>query len=304
MKREAHPGRKHTHEKRNTRYINWHVPLLWSQIEQAAKHPSVGRKMNVAALVTLLKRRNPDDFSLLSRSTVRGWIDRPKGKRPRWSSKVVEMAEHGHLPGGKGGRIGILVSYGLKTTISKSYLQFVKHGYPHVVKAIREKLEALRDGAAPVSLVTVRGIFVATILNLAPEIFDITYKDGSKFRCSETFLRKWLRDTLAWSIRRPTRAGHKLPDNADALCEKALFRIAYSIKEEEIPAELFVNTDQTQMVYAPGSGMTWTKSGTKQVAVVGDEEKRAVTIVVSIANGGKLLPFQVIFKGATNRSCP
>ncbi len=78
------------------------------------------------------------------------------------------MAEHGHLPGGKGGRIGILVSYGLKTTISKSYLQFVKHGYPHVVKAIREKLEALRDGAAPVSLVTVRGIFVATILNLAP----------------------------------------------------------------------------------------------------------------------------------------
>jgi len=172
--------------------------------------------------------------------------------------------------------------------VEHSQLPVFQHGYPDVVKAIREKLEALRDASAPITLVTVRGIFIATIMKLAPEIFDIEYKDGSKFQCSESFIRKWLRDTLSWSVRRPTRAGHKLPDDADLLCKKALFRIAYCIKEEEIP----------------GSGMTWTKSGTKQVSVVGDDEKRAVTIVVSIANGGKLLPFQIIFKGATDRSCP
>ncbi len=31
-----------------------------------------------------------------------------------------------------------------------------------------------------------------------------------------------------------------MPNDADVLCKKALFRIAYSIKEEEIPAELFI----------------------------------------------------------------
>lgn len=139
---------------------------------------------------------------------------------------------------------------------------------------------------------------------MAPEIFDIKYRDGSKFRCSESYIRAWLRETLGWSVRRGTRAGHKLPDNADVLCERALFRIAYSIKEEEIPPELFVNSDQTQMVYAPGSSVTWTKSGTKQVDVVGDDEKRAVTIAVSLACCGKLLLFQVIYKGGTDRSCP
>ncbi|KAF5372041.1 hypothetical protein D9615_008034 [Tricholomella constricta] len=58
------------------------------------------------------------------------------------------------------------------------------------------------------------------------------------------------------------------------------------------------------MTYAQGCHMTYAPVGSKQVTTVGSEEKRAITVMVSIANDGTLLPFQVIYKGATDASLP
>lgn len=132
---------------------------------------------------------------------------------------------------------------------------------------------------------------------MAPEIFDQRAKDGSKFCCSDSFLRKWLHETMKWSERKATRAVHKLPDDWEDICEKSLLRIAQDIKEEDIPAALYVNTDQTQAVYAQGSNLTWAQTGSVQVSVVGEDEKRAFTAVVSVSNSGVLLPFQAIYMG-------
>lgn len=134
----------------------------------------------------------------------------------------------------------------------------------------------------------------------APEVLEkAVKKDGTKFRCSDSFLRKWLHDRLRWSQRCATREANKLPDDWEALCLKAFLCIAHAIKEYDIPSELIVNTDQTQLVYAPGSKLTWSKTGSKQVSVIGLNEKRALTLVVSVANGGELLPFQSIYAGKT-----
>ena len=38
--------------------------------------------------------------------------------------------------------------------------------------------------------------------------------------------------------------------------------------------------------------------------MIGEDEKRAFTVVVSISNSGDLLPFQVIYQGNSNKSCP
>jgi hypothetical protein len=176
--------------------------------------------------------------------------------------------------------------------------------HPEVVKAIINRLNGLRDAAAPLTLVTIRGIFVATIMEMAPEIFEQKASDGTKFRCSDSFLRKWLHKTMNWSERKATRAAHKLPDNWEDICEKSLLRIAQDMKEEDIPAALYVNTDQTQAVYAQGSNLTWTQTGSAQVSVVGEDEKRAFTAVVSVSNSGVLLPFQAIYMGKSKRSCP
>ncbi|KAF8877792.1 hypothetical protein BD779DRAFT_1410588, partial [Infundibulicybe gibba] len=107
-----------------------------------------------------------------------------------------------------------------------------------------------------------------------------------------------------WSLQRATQAAQKLPTDWENLCEKSFFRKVYAIKEEDIPSSLFVNSDQTQVVYAPGGAMTWTETGAKQAPVVGKEEKRAFTAMVSVSCSGILLPIQAIYVGKTNRAVP
>ncbi|KAE9396378.1 hypothetical protein BT96DRAFT_824716 [Gymnopus androsaceus JB14] len=109
---------------------------------------------------------------------------------------------------------------------------------------------------------------------------------------------------MHWSIRKATRAAHKLPENWEDQCEQSAFCKAYKIKEYNIPAELFINSDQTQMLYAPGDKLTWAKTGSSQVSVLGAEEKRAFTVTVGVTASGRALPFQAVYAGRTDRSCP
>lgn len=173
-----------------------------------------------------------------------------------------------------------------------------------MVDAIIKRLEKLWDASAPLSLVTIRGIVVATILDMAPEIFEKKAKDGSIFWCSDSWLRSWLHRTLNWLERKATRVGHKLPKDWEAQCEKSFMRLAHDIKEHDIPVELHVNTDQSQGVYAQGCNFTWAQTGSKQVSVVSAEEKRAMTIVISVSSSGVLLPFQAVHEGKSSVSCP
>ncbi|KIK39193.1 hypothetical protein CY34DRAFT_89647, partial [Suillus luteus UH-Slu-Lm8-n1] len=62
------------------------------------------------------------------------------------------------------------------------------------------------------------------------------------------------------------------------------------IKEKNILSGLYVNTNQTQVVYAQGSNLTWTKTGAKQVSTIG--------------NDGMMLPLQAIYQGHSKMSCP
>lgn len=176
--------------------------------------------------------------------------------------------------------------------------------FPAVEKAIIDRLNTLRDGSVPLTLVMIRGIVVAMLMSMAPEVFRVKASDGSTFQCSDSFLRQWLHHVMGWSERKATRAAQKVPENWEDICEKAALRIAYVIKEEDVPASLYVNSDQTQIVYAQGSNITWTKRGTKQVSTIGEDEKRAFTAVVSVSCSGKFLPLQMVYQGSTTKSCP
>ena len=87
-------------------------------------------------------------------------------------------------------------------------------------------------------------------------------------------------------------------------CEKLFLQLAHDIKEHDIPVELHINTNQSQGVFAQGSSFIWTKTGSKQVSVVGAEEKHAHTIVVSVSSLGVLLPFQVVYEGKMSVPLP
>ncbi|THU76141.1 hypothetical protein K435DRAFT_705496, partial [Dendrothele bispora CBS 962.96] len=128
--------------------------------------------------------------------------------------------------------------------------------------------------------------------------------DHTKFRCSETFVQKYITNNLDWSWHTSTRAAGKLPDDVEKVLEEAFLREAWVIREYNIPAELRINTDQTQTVYQQGTKATWEKQGAKQVPVVGIDEKRAFTLVPSISASGEVLPFQAVFSGKTDVSLP
>ena len=80
-------------------------------------------------------------------------------------------------------------------------------------------------------------------------------------------------------------------------------KIAYLIKLYNIHLSLVVNTDQTNIHLVPLAGdRTWEKKGSKDVGVIGGDDKRAITACVSSAAYGSLLPVQLIFSGIQRES--
>ncbi|KAI1782135.1 hypothetical protein LXA43DRAFT_855832, partial [Ganoderma leucocontextum] len=104
---------------------------------------------------------------------------------------------------------------------------------------------------------------------------------------------------LGWSIRRGTRPGHKFPANVDDVCRRFFLRNAVTIRDEDIVHPCFiVNSDQTQVLYSAGSKLTYAPKNSKQVAVVGSDEKRAFTLMVGVSLNGDVVPFQAIYQGS------
>ncbi|KAJ7150103.1 hypothetical protein C8R43DRAFT_817720, partial [Mycena crocata] len=90
----------------------------------------------------------------------------------------------------------------------------IQAAHPEVVEDIMSQLRDLRAAGAPISLATVRCIIIVIIREQAPELFEHRFKDGSHFRVSDSFCRQFLDSSLAWSMRKGTKAAQKLPDDA------------------------------------------------------------------------------------------
>jgi len=144
---------------------------------------------------------------------------------------------------------------------------------------------------------------VTIIQEKVSELFNEVQKDSTCFKCLESYVHKFLHK-MGWSECRATKAAQKLPENYKEVLKEAHLREAHSIRDYNIPATLWVNTDQTQMMYQHGMNQTWNESDVKQVATVGQEEKWAFTLVPSILASGVLLPMQAVFSGKTSASCP
>ena len=95
---------------------------------------------------------------------------------------------------------------------------------------------------------------------------------------------------FTWSICHSTCPGHKIPQDSDEILWKAFLCLAYIIKHKDIPSALIANSDQTQTL-AQGCSMTYVPMNLKQVTMLGSEEKRAITVLVTLVNDGKVLLF-------------
>ncbi|KAJ7924628.1 hypothetical protein B0H13DRAFT_2578172 [Mycena leptocephala] len=190
----------------------------------------VSKPWKPRAILKELHRANLKDFSRLTEQVIGRWIDGDSRDRgtSKWKDSVIQNVARGkgNAPSGHTTPFGVL------------------HPYPATRKKIYDHLTSLRGAGVILTLLSIRGIMAGHIQNDVPELFERTMNDASHFRCSESFTRSYLRNTLGWSERRTTKAAQKLPADHEK----------------------------------QGTGSTWTQRGVKQVAVFGQEEKRAFTL--------------------------
>lgn len=277
-------GRKRTRELEPAMRVNWQSPLLWDTILCAAA--IVGYGMSPKSIEREVKMLDPAKFKALTPQVIGQWIDRT-GTCPRWTDKVLDRVKRGARPE--------------DTTTRKSILS----PYPDVISVIVKDLCMLRKAGTALDITRCRGLIIAHLQNAIPHIFDHIAKDGSSFRCTESWVKKFLFEHLHWSFRRATRAAQKLPDNADECCLEQFLRLALTIHDCAIfHPSFYVNIDQTNVIYQPANTSTYEVKGSKQVAVLGQDEKQAFTTLVGISAAGDALPFQIIYCGKTKCSLP
>ena len=67
---------------------------------------------------------------------------------------------------------------------------------------------------------------------------------------------------------------------------------------------MILNSDQTPLKYVQAGRFTMAPKGAKKVGVAGSADKRMITLTLTVTQDGKILPFQIIYKGKTMQSCP
>ena len=79
---------------------------------------------------------------------------------------------------------------------------------------------------------------------------------------------------------------------------------ASTFRTYNIPDELILNADQTPSKYIPTTNVTISEQGTAHIPVRGRDDKSATVVTVSQSLSGKMLPFQIIYTGKTERFLP
>ena len=77
--------------------------------------------------------------------------------------------------------------------------------HPEVVDVIKKRLLHLqKDSAPPLNVISMHGVILATITIMEPSILDVPYRDGSTFKASDDFVRRWVQRHLNWTERKAT----------------------------------------------------------------------------------------------------
>ena len=79
------------------------------------------------------------------------------------------------------------------------------------------------------------------------------------------------------------------------LKEEILQDVVATVEMEEIPPELILNWDQTEIKIVPSNTWTMDQKGAKRVEVCGANDKRLITAVFCGSLIGDFLPIQVIY---------
>ena len=140
----------------------------------------------------------------------------------------------------------------LPTSFDYSELILIgKDDYPELLDKIMNGLQHMCEFGIPLLLVTIRARIIGLIRAGKPEIIEKVACNGSRFQVSTTWVRKIVDQKLGWTFCKATQNAHKLPESTESQMQISWYCHAVAIFYHNIPAELRVNGDQTQIVLQP-----------------------------------------------------
>jgi len=145
----------------------------------------------------------------------------------------------------------------------------------------------------------------------APQIFEVivTRKVYGKylwdyFQCWDSFVMKFLQVEIKWSLHHATCPEKKTPNNILQILTDTFLQFSWAISKFNIHAVFVVNSDQTLVYFSANAKETYDAIGSKQVEMVGLDERWGFTLMVGISMGGEALSFQAIYRGQSSASLP
>lgn len=160
--------------------------------------------------------------------------------------------------------------------------------YPAGVQAACEAIAEARSTGIPVN--------ATCVAPLLKSLFDRLHR-GHQVNFSERFARGFLSEVAGLSYRRATSAAQKLPADWQQQGDTLVKKIAQIAARHCIRPRLIINSDQTGIILVPAANYSFDDVKATNVKVIGQEEKRAITAVVSSSFDGQLLPLQLVFGG-------
>ena len=178
-----------------------------------------------------------------------------------------------------------------------------KRGRPLTLGYLDEKVQkyirALRKAGTPVNarvvLAAAEGIVTATDRTLL-------FENGGHIKLTLDWAYSILK-RMGFVKRKVTteaRTGLTQEEFA-AVKRKYLQQIKKAVKDGKIPPEFVINWDQTGINVVPSSQWTQAEKGASRVEIVGAGDKRQITATIAGTLSGKILPFQILYEGKTER---
>ena len=164
-------------------------------------------------------------------------------------------------------------------------------------KDVQSRIKKLRDNGASISWHTAVAVARSII-----EVKD--HANLHRYNFSEPWARSlFIRMNL--SHRAVTTGKLTMPDSLISEVKMSFTRdIAKLVTDNQIPDDMVINFDQTPIQYCPSSRYTMAPKGSSKISINGAADKRSLTALVAVTMGGGILPFQLIYKGLTERSLP
>ena len=167
---------------------------------------------------------------------------------------------------------------------------------------VQQYIRALRKAGTPVNarvvVAAAEGIVTATDRTLL-------FENGGHIKLSLDWAYSLLKRMGYVKRKATTKTRTALTQEEFAAVKKQyLWQIKKAVKDGKIPPDLVINWDQTGVNVVPSSQWTQAEQGSTRVEIAGAGDKRLITVTLAGTLSGKLLPFQILYEGKTERCHP